>query len=39
MSVIAGAANLTLMSLNIRDGLKMTGNKAFKSMTTTNQEE
>ena len=39
LELLAGAVNLTLMSLNIRDGLKMTGNKVFKSMTTTNQEE
>lgn len=30
LELTAGAVNLTLMSLNIRDGLKMTGNKVFK---------
>ena len=39
LELAAGAVNLTLMSSNIRDGFKMTGNKVFKSMTTTNQEE
>ena len=31
LELIAGAANLTLMSLNIRDGLKMTGKLSFNN--------
>ncbi|MCK5662454.1 MAG: hypothetical protein KAI17_03160 [Thiotrichaceae bacterium] len=33
LELTAGAVNLTLMSLNIRDGLKMTGNIFFKKKT------
>ena len=39
LELIAGATNLTLMSLNIRDGLRMTGKRHSKTTAYFNKQE
>jgi hypothetical protein len=39
LELIAGTTNLTLMSLNIRDGLKMTGKRRSKVVASINKQE